>query len=116
MAGNVGEEVLPIIGSLEEAHGDGGKLCSRDVAVGFKGAILVAVEDAGVGEGGDGVVVPSIFGHIRVVVGLAPERVPALVGEEAEEDGGHLCPGDVALGLDATVLIAHDVGIVVLGV
>jgi len=35
VAGNVGEEVPSIIGGLEEAHGDGGKLCSRDVTVGL---------------------------------------------------------------------------------
>ena len=113
---NVREEVFALVGGLEEAHGDGGKLRPGDVPVGLKGAVLVAVNDAGVGEGRDGVVVPVILAHVAVGVGLAPELVPALVGEEAEEDGGHLGPGDVPLGLHVAVGIAHDVGIVVLGV
>ena len=113
---NVREEVFAIIGGLEEAGRNGGKLGTGDVPVGLKGAVLVAVQHPGVGEGGDGIVEPVVGAHVAVGVGLAPILIPALVGEEAEEDGGHFGTGDVALGLDAAVLVAHDVGIVVLGV
>ena len=116
VAGNVGEEILPLIGRLEEASGDGGELGPGDVPVGLEGAVLVAVQDPGIGQGGDGVVVPGVGIHVGVIVGLAPEFIPALVGEEAEEDGSHLGPGDIALRPDGSVGIAHDVGVMVLGV
>ena len=129
MAINVREEVLALVGQVEEPHRDGGKLRPGDVPVGVEAAVLIAVQNARVGHGGDGVVVPGVRRHVGEVVALAPVLVPALVGEHPEEDGGHLGPGDLPLGLHrlsglvvgglARLIVhgvAHDVAVVVFGV
>ena len=91
---------------------------SGDIPVGVEAAVLIAVQDARVGHGGDGVVVPGVLRHVGEAVALAPVRVPALVGEHPEEDGGHLGPGDLPLGLHGlsglvvgglTCLIVHGI-------
>ena len=127
---HIGEGVLDVlVGILEEAAGDGSELGTGDFAVGLKGAVVIAVDDACVGEGADGVVEPVVGHHIGVAAGLAPELGAGLVSQHTEEDGGHLSTGDVALGLHghaglvvgllAGVVvhgIADDVAVVVLGV
>ena len=47
---------------------------------------------------------------------MAPVAFARLVGQQAEEDGGHLGAGDVGPRPDRAVLIADDIGDVVLGV
>ena len=129
VAVDVREEVLPLVVHVEEPGGNHRELGPGDIPVGVKGPVGIAADDPAVGQGGDGVVEPVRQRHIRVAAVLAPEVVPALIGEHAEVDGGHLRPGDVALGLHrlfGLVLggqpgvvvhgVADDVAIVVLGV
>ena len=71
VGGNIGEVALILLlGSLEEVHGHLGELGTGDLAIGTEGAVRIAVDDAHVAQGGDGVVAPQLLVDIGVVVGL----------------------------------------------
>ena len=87
-----------------------------DLGIGPEGPVREPVDDAHVGQGGDGVVAPQVGAAVRVVVDLAPVLLPGVVRQQAEEDGGHFAPGDGAVGLQCAVGVADDIGVMVLRV
>ena len=104
------QEVLGVGVTVDGAVDHGHGLGPGDVLLGPEGPIGIPIHDAGVGGLVDVVRSP--------VAGNVGEEVLPLISrlEEASGDGGELGPGDVALRPDGSVGIAHDVGVVVLGV
>ena len=92
---------------------DGGELGAGDGGLGVKGIGAAALDDAQPRHGGDGGVGPVIVRHIGI--GIAGQQIAVTDGilQQAEEDGGGLCPGDQAVGPDVAVLVADDIGEVV---
>src|SRR5699024_5412308 len=81
--------------------------------IGAEGAVVVAGDDAGIDHGRDGGVVPVAGLHVGEAAVGGVVVVAGVVGEQTVEDGGHLGAGDVVLGLDASVGIALDIGVMV---
>ena len=120
IAGDVGEaaviDVALKIGVLEEAHGDLGQLGTGDRRGGAEGSVGITAQNAHLGQGGNGVAAPHVGGHVGVGVDLAPVLLPGRIPEHAEEDRGHLSPGNICFRSYRAVGEADDVGIVVLRV
>ena len=66
--------------------------------IGVEQAGVAAVDDAQGRHGGDGRVGPVVLIHIREGVVGGQVVVPHVLVQQAEEDGGHLGPGDVGVG------------------
>ena len=95
---------------LREAHGDLGEFRARDRCVRTEGAVGVTAEDAHMTERGNGVVVPLVGAHVGEVILGRPVPLAGIVGQQAEEDRCDLRTGDPAVRADRTVLIADDIG------
>ncbi|CAN4042115.1 Transcription elongation factor GreA, partial [Dysosmobacter welbionis] len=102
--------------AVVEPGADGREFGAGDVSVGVEQAGVAAVDDAQPGHGGDGRVGPVVLVHIREGVGRGEIVVPHILVQQAEEDGGHLGPGDIGVGPHRAVRIALDVGVVVVAV
>ena len=114
---NIGENILSLhILQLEEADGYLGKLSAAYLGVGAERAVLIAAEDAQLAQGRDSGVEPVAHTHVAVTALIAPEALPRLIREQAEEDGRHLGTRYGGLWAHGAVPVAYDVAEVVLGV
>lgn len=106
--GDVGEGHCAVLG-IHEAGGDGNKLGAGDIPAAAEAAVGIAQNVAAVGHGGYSLVEPLGGLHIGEGVGGGEHRVAFFSSQQAVKRRGDLCAGDVAIGLNRTVGIAHDV-------
>ena len=94
---DVREQVFTLIHAAEEADRDGRKLSAGDIPVGLERTVLIPLQDAGLGQSRDRIVIPSAALHIGEAADLVPVRRPILVGQHPEVDRCHLSAGDLPL-------------------
>ena len=75
---------------MEEQRRDRRELCAGDVLLRAECAVLVAGEDAAVGERGDLTGVPALSRDIRVRALGGPDLLTAVISQDAVEDRGDL--------------------------
>ena len=99
-----------------EACGDLCQFGPGDGITGAEGSVAVAGDDAHIGQGGNGVVAPHIRRDVGIGICLAPILGTNRIPEQTEENGYHLAPADVAVGAEQAVLVADDIGVMLLPV
>ena len=116
VAGDVGEGGGGLVTVGVEAGGDGGELGAADGVVGLKGAVLIALDNPHLAQGRHGAAEPVAVLHVVVAIALGHVGLAGLVGQQTEEDGGHLGAGNIVLGPHVVVAVANDISVVVLPV
>ena len=112
--GDIGEGIVLDLRRMEEQRRDRRELCAGDVLLRAECAVLVAGEDAAVGERGDLTGVPALSRDIRVRALGGPDLLTAVISQDAVEDRGDLGTRDRSARCDRTVRITGDVRVVVI--
>ena len=101
--------VLVVTDSTED-HGE--DFIARDVAGGLEGAVGIALDELSVGAVADVTGSPASAGHVAELVVRSVQARLVVLGEilsvDTIDDRSHLSAGDVALGLEGTVLITLE--------
>ena len=107
---NVGKGLAALGLAVVKAGADGGKLGAGDGRIGIEGRCRAALNGAQTRHGRDGGVGPVVIRHIGVGVAGEEVAVPDGILQQTEEDSGGLRAGDQAIGAHIAVLVADDVG------
>ena len=106
---SAGELVVLVVANRAEDHGE--DFIAGDLAGGLEGSIGIALDQLGIGAVADVALSPTGASHVaELVVGGVHGSLGILdvSGVHAIHDRGHLSAGDVALGLEGTVLITLE--------
>lgn len=102
----------PSYSPAEESDRDCGEFRTGYRRCRVKDVARSAVDHAGVRESRDGVVEPVGLRDVAIRVGLSPEVVARVLGQQTEEYRRDLRAGYLILGVDETVVAANYVGVV----
>ena len=106
---SAGELVVLVVANRAEDHGE--DFIAGDLAGGLEGSIGIALDQLGIGAVADVALSPTGASHVaELVVGGVHGSLSILdvLSVHAINDRGHLSAGDVALGLEGTVLITLE--------
>ena len=106
---SAGELIVLVVADGTQDHRE--DLIARDLAGGLEGAVGITLDERSVGAVADVALSPTGASHIaELVVGGVHGSLGILdvSGVHAIHDRGHLSAGDVALGLEGTVLITLE--------
>ena len=106
---SAGELTVLIVADSAEDHGE--DFVTGDLAGGLEGAVGIALDQLSVSAVADVALSPTGTSHIaELVVGGVQGSLSILdvLSVDAIDDRGHLSAGDVALGLEGTVLVALE--------
>ena len=107
---SAGELVVLVVANRAEDHGE--DLVARDVAGGLEGAVGITLDESGVGAVADVALSPTGTSHVAELVISGIEAgliVLSDVGSvDTIDDRSYLSAGDVALGLEGTILITLE--------
>ena len=106
---SAGELVVLVVANRAEDHGE--DFIAGDLAGGLEGSIGIALDQLGIGAVADVALSPTGASHVaELVVGGVHGSLGILdvSGVHAIHDRGHLSAGDIALGLEGTILITLE--------
>ena len=106
---SAGELVVLVVANRAEDHGE--DFIAGDLAGGLEGSIGIALDQLGIGAVADVALSPTGASHVaELVVGGVHGSLSILdvLSVHAINDRGHLSAGDVARGLEGTVLITLE--------
>ena len=107
---SAGELVVLVVANRAEDHGE--DLVARDVAGGLEGAVGITLDESGVGAVADVALSPTGTSHVAELVISGIEAGLIVLGDvgsvDTIDDRSYLSAGDVALGLEGTILITLE--------
>ena len=107
---SAGELVVLVVANRAEDHGE--DLVARDVAGGLEGAVGITLDEGGVGAVADVTGSPGGASHVAELVISGIEAGLIVLGDvgsvDTIDDRSYLSAGDVALGLEGTILITLE--------
>ena len=107
---SAGELVVLVVANRAEDHGE--DLVARDVAGGLEGAVGITLDEGGVGAVADVALSPTGASHVAELVISGIEAGLIVLGDvgsvDTIDDRSYLSAGDVALGLEGTILITLE--------
>ena len=107
---SAGELIVLVVADSTEDHGE--DFIARDVAGGLEGAVGITLDELGVRAVADVTGSPACAGHVAELVVRSVQARLVVLGEilsvDTIDDRSHLSAGDVALGLEGTVLITLE--------